>query len=61
MRRSGIKGRLRDELHAARPPRAAEAERRAWEVVRAAHAERAAPPPRHGAAARRAARHAAGP
>jgi hypothetical protein len=40
MRRSGLKRRLRDELHAARPPRAAEAERRAWEVVRAAHSER---------------------
>jgi hypothetical protein len=40
MRRSGLKRRLRDELHGARPPRAAEAERRAWEVVRAAHAER---------------------
>jgi hypothetical protein len=38
--RSGFKRRLRDDLHAARPPRAAEAERRAWEVVRAAHAER---------------------
>ena len=40
MRRSGFKRRLRDELHAARPPRAADAERRAWEVVRAAHSER---------------------
>jgi len=40
MRRSGIKRRLRDDLHAARPPRAAEAERRAWEVVRTAHSER---------------------
>ena len=40
MRRSGFKRRLRDELHAARPPRGAEAERRAWEVVRAAHSER---------------------
>lgn len=40
MRRSGFKRRLRDELHSARPPRAAEAERRAWEVVRAAHSER---------------------
>jgi hypothetical protein len=40
VRRSGFKRRLRDELHAARPPRAAEAERRAWEVVRAAHSER---------------------
>jgi dipeptidyl aminopeptidase/acylaminoacyl peptidase len=40
MRRSGFKRRLRDGLHAARPPRAAEAERRAWEVVRTAHSER---------------------
>jgi hypothetical protein len=40
MRRSGIKRRLRDDLHAARPPRAGEAERRAWEVVRTAHSER---------------------
>jgi WD40 repeat protein len=40
VRRSGFKRRLRDELHAARPPRAAEAERRAWEVMRAAHSER---------------------
>lgn len=40
MRRSAFKRRLRDELHAAPRPRAAEAERRAWEVVRAAHAER---------------------
>jgi hypothetical protein len=40
VRRSGLKRRLRDDLHAARPPRATEAERRAWEVVRAAHAER---------------------
>jgi dipeptidyl aminopeptidase/acylaminoacyl peptidase len=42
MSRSGFKRRLRDDLHAARPPRAAEAERRAWEVVRAAHSERQA-------------------
>jgi hypothetical protein len=35
---------LRRELHAARPPRAADAERRAWHVVRAAHAAR--PPAR---------------
>ena len=41
MRRSGFKRRLRDDMHAARPPRAAEAERRAWEVVKAAHSERA--------------------
>jgi hypothetical protein len=40
MRRSGFKHRLRDDLHASRPPRAAEAERRAWEVVRTAHSER---------------------
>jgi WD40-like Beta Propeller Repeat len=40
VRRSGFKRRLRDDLHSARPPRAAEAERRAWEVVRTAHAER---------------------
>jgi hypothetical protein len=39
--------RLRDELHAARPPGAGDAERRAWHVVEAAHAERApAPRPR---------------
>ena len=42
MRRSGFKRRLRDDLHAARPPGAAEAERRAWEVVREAHSEREA-------------------
>jgi hypothetical protein len=42
VRRSGLKRRLRDDLHGARPPRAAEAERRAWAVVRAAHAERPA-------------------
>ena len=42
MRRSGFKRRLRDDLHAARPPRAAEAERRAWDVVREAHSEREA-------------------
>jgi hypothetical protein len=40
VRRSGFKRRLRDDLHAARPPRAAETERRAWEVVRTAHSER---------------------
>jgi dipeptidyl aminopeptidase/acylaminoacyl peptidase len=43
--------RLHDELHAARPPRSAEAERRAWHVVSAAHAERT-PPPRRRRAAR---------
>jgi WD40-like Beta Propeller Repeat len=41
-----LEKRLRDDLHAARPPSAAEAERRAWEVVRAAHAERAEVGPR---------------
>ncbi len=41
MRRRGLDRRLRDGLHAARPPHASEAERRAWHVVRAAHAERA--------------------
>jgi WD40-like Beta Propeller Repeat len=40
VRRGGVERRLRDELHAARPPREAEAERRAWHVVRAAHAAR---------------------
>ena len=40
MSRTRFQRRVRDELHTARPPRAAEAERRAWEVVRAAHAER---------------------
>jgi dipeptidyl aminopeptidase/acylaminoacyl peptidase len=38
--RTGLKRRLRDELRAARPPRAEDAERRAWTLVRAAHAER---------------------
>ena len=33
--------RLREELNGARPPRAAEAERRAWHVVKAAHSEHA--------------------
>jgi hypothetical protein len=42
MRRRGLERRLRDDLRAARPPRAADAERRAWTVVRAAHAERPA-------------------
>ena len=42
MRRRGFQRRLREELHEARPPRADEAERRAWAVVRAAHAERPA-------------------
>jgi hypothetical protein len=45
-RRSSFERRLRDELHAARPPRAADAERRAWHVVRAAHAARPSAPPR---------------
>lgn len=40
-RRSAFERRLRRELHAARPPRADAAERRAWHVVRVAHAERA--------------------
>jgi dipeptidyl aminopeptidase/acylaminoacyl peptidase len=43
-RRSAFEDRLRRELHTARPPRAADAERRAWRVVRAAHAAR--PPAR---------------
>jgi hypothetical protein len=46
VRRTGFQRRLRDELHRTRPPRAAEAERRAWEVVRAAHAERGRVGPR---------------
>jgi dipeptidyl aminopeptidase/acylaminoacyl peptidase len=50
-RRAGFERRLRDELHAARPPRADEAERRAWHVVRAAHATRS--PVRRPRAARR--------
>jgi hypothetical protein len=40
-RRSAFERRLGSELRASRPPRAADAERRAWHVVRAAHAERA--------------------
>ncbi|MEA2361973.1 MAG: hypothetical protein QOD71_1118 [Thermoleophilaceae bacterium] len=40
-RRSAFERRLHRELHAARPPRAADAERRSWQVVRAAHAARA--------------------
>jgi hypothetical protein len=43
VRRSSLERRLRDELDAARPPRAADAERRAWHVVEAAHAERGHP------------------
>jgi hypothetical protein len=43
--------RVRSELHAARPPRADAAERRAWHVVRAAHAARS-PAPIHRRAAR---------
>ena len=39
--RSTFERRLREELHGARPPRADAAERRAWHVVRAAHAARA--------------------
>jgi WD40-like Beta Propeller Repeat len=42
VRRTAFKRRLRDELQAVRPPDASEAEWRAWEVVRAAHAERSA-------------------
>ena len=38
MRRGAFERRLRDELAAVRPPRATEAERRAWDVVHAAHA-----------------------
>lgn len=45
-RRSAFEGRLRHELHAARPPRADAAERRAWHVVRAAHAGRGPVPAR---------------
>ncbi len=40
MRRRAFQRRLREELREARPPRAEEAEWRAWAVVRAAHAER---------------------
>jgi hypothetical protein len=42
VKRSSFERRLRDELQAARPPRAADAERRAWHVVEAAHAGRGA-------------------
>ncbi len=42
MRRTELERRLRDELHAARPPRAADAERRAWHLVAADHAARPA-------------------
>jgi dipeptidyl aminopeptidase/acylaminoacyl peptidase len=42
VRRRGFQRRLGDELHDVRPPHAADAERRAWAVVRAAHAERGA-------------------
>jgi len=42
VKRSSFERRLRDDLHAARPPRAADAERRAWQVVEAAHAEQGA-------------------
>ena len=45
-RRASFERRLRSELHSARPPRAAEAERRAWRVVSAAHAAHAPAPPR---------------
>jgi WD40-like Beta Propeller Repeat len=43
MRRSSLERRLRDELRSARPPRAAEAERRAWQVVKAAHSQGSVP------------------
>jgi hypothetical protein len=43
MRRSSFERRLHDELHSARPPRAAEAERRAWQVVNAAHSQSSIP------------------
>jgi hypothetical protein len=43
VRRSSFEGRLRDKLHSTRPPRAAEAERRAWHMVEAVHSERLAP------------------
>ena len=46
-RRSAFERRLRRELHGARPPRADAAERRAWHVVRAAHAARAPVRSRH--------------
>jgi hypothetical protein len=39
--RAAFERRLRGELRSARPPRAADAERRAWHVVRAAHAAHA--------------------
>jgi hypothetical protein len=45
--RSTFERRLRGELRGARPPRAAAAERRAWHVVRAAHAARAPVRARH--------------
>jgi dipeptidyl aminopeptidase/acylaminoacyl peptidase len=47
VKRASFERRLRDELHAARPPREAEAERRAWHMVRAAHAERSPVRERH--------------
>lgn len=46
-RRSAFERRLRQELHTARPPRAQDAERRAWHVVREAHAARAPVRGRH--------------
>ena len=45
--RSTFERRLRRELRRARPPRADDAERRAWHVVRAAHAARAPVRSRH--------------
>jgi hypothetical protein len=47
---SRFERRLRRELHGARPPRAVDAERRAWHVVRAAHAARTPVRPRRPAA-----------
>jgi hypothetical protein len=46
MRHTPFERELRDELHAARPPRADEAERRAWHIVRSAHAARTPVPER---------------
>jgi WD40-like Beta Propeller Repeat len=47
VRRTGFERRLRDELRSGRPPHADDAERRAWQVVRAAHAERSPVRPPH--------------
>jgi dipeptidyl aminopeptidase/acylaminoacyl peptidase len=43
VRRSSFERRLRDELRSARPSRAAEAERRAWHLVKAAHSQGSVP------------------